>query len=133
MTTSVLVLDRIALTAPFGVRFWDVASGAPESGDLAVMAFPDSYPELRTAATRSPGGVYSFSGLPGLRQAENGAGDDAFWSAPPAAVPYTMQVSDPLLRYLPFQFSATLPHRGHCEQPAMRQSGRTERCATRDR
>ena len=96
------------------------------------MAFPDSYPELRTAATRSPGGA-SFWVLPGLRQAENGAGHDAFWSAPPAAVPYTMQVSDPLLRTFQFGHSAASRAvrnaRDAAEWPKTEKAG----TATRDR
>ncbi len=112
MTTPVLVLEQLTLTAPFGVRFWDVAANAPAEPDLSVIAFPSSLPELARTATRSPGGVYSFSGLPGLRAAENGAGDDAYWSAHPPVLPYTIRVTDPALRYLSIQFSTLLPVRG---------------------
>ena len=76
------------------------------------MAFPDSFPELRTVATEGPSGVYSFSGLPGLRERENSAGDDAFWAANPPAVPYTIQLFDLASRYLPYQLSLLLPVRG---------------------
>lgn len=112
MSSQVLVLDQITLTAPFGVRFWDVATNAQAEPGISVVAFPKAYPELRTSATESPSGVFSFSGLPGLRNAENGNGDDAYWSANPPAVSYVMQVSDTALRYLPFQFSVSLPVRG---------------------
>lgn len=112
MSTQVVVLEELTLTAPFGVRFWDVSSDTPAGGDLLVMAHPNSFPELLTTATESPSGVYSFSGLPGLRRAENGAGDDAFWSANPPVCPYTITVRDPQERYLPYSFSTLLPHRG---------------------
>jgi hypothetical protein len=112
MSTQVMVLDQVTLTAPFGVRFWDVSSNTPAGSGLLVMAYPNSFPELLTSATHSPSGVYSFSGLPGLRRAENSAGDDAFWSANPPICPYTFTVSDPQERYLPYSFSALLPVRG---------------------
>ena len=69
------------------------------------------FPSFATTATEGPGGVYSFSGLPGQRGIENSAGDDDFWASHPPVTPYTVQVTDPALRYLPFQFSATLPVR----------------------
>jgi hypothetical protein len=112
MSTQVVVLDQVTLTAPFGVRFWDVGSNTPAGPGLLVVAYPNSFPELLTNATRSPSGVYSFSGLPGLRRAENSAGDDAFWSANPPICPYTITVRDPQERYLPYSFSALLPVRG---------------------
>jgi hypothetical protein len=112
MTTTVVVLEQLTLTAPFGVRFWDVATSAPAEAGLNVIAWPDNFPERRTTATVGPSGVYSFSNLPGLRDFENGAGDDAFWAVNPPTTPYTVQVSDPALRYLAYEFSVTLPARG---------------------
>lgn len=112
MSTQVVVLEQFTLTAPFGVRFWDVSTNTPAGGGLLVMAYPSSYPELLTTATESPGGVYSFSGLPGLREAENSAGTDAFWSAHPPVCPYTIEVRDLQERYLSYRFSALLPVRG---------------------
>jgi hypothetical protein len=112
MSTQVIVLEQVTLTAPFGVRFWDVSANMPAGSGLFVTAYPNFYPELLTTATESPSGVYSFSGLPGLRRAENGAGDDAFWSANPPICPYTIQVRDPEERYLSYRFSALLPVRG---------------------
>jgi hypothetical protein len=112
MSPQVQVLEEITLVAPFGVRFWDVEYAAPAETGLSVVAYPDAFPELRTPAAWNGGGIYSFSGLPGLRRAENGAGDDAYWSANPPTIPYTMQVTDPQNRYVPFQLSALLPVRG---------------------
>lgn len=112
MSTQVLVLEEIFLTSPFGLRLWDVARVAPAEGGLAIVAYPDLYPELRTAAVENHVGVYSFSGLPGLRRIENGTGDDAFWSSNTTNIPYTVEVYDPEQRYLPYRFSARLPVRG---------------------
>lgn len=112
MSIQVLVLEQLTLTAPFGVRFWDVGRVAPAEGGLGVVAYPDLFPDLRTMAVENHVGVYSFSGLPGLRRAENGIGDDAFWSSNPPSVPYTVEVYDPENRYLPYRFSTLLPVRG---------------------
>jgi hypothetical protein len=112
MSAQVTALEQITLTAPFGVRFWDVAAVAPAEGGLSVTGYPDSFPELRTMGVENHTGVFCFSGLPGLRRAENGEGDDAFWSANPPTIPYTFEFSDPEDRYLPYRFSARLPVRG---------------------
>ena len=109
---TVTVLETTTLTAPFGVRFWDVAAVAPAEGGLRVIGYPDAYPELRTFGQENHTGVFCFSGLPGLRGFENGPGDDAFWAANPPAIPYTFEFSDPENRYLPYRFSARLPVRG---------------------
>lgn len=112
MSAQVVVLETATLTAPLGVRFWDVATGTPAGGGLLVLAYPDAFPERRSSATEGRSGVFSFSGLPGLRDAENSAGDEASWNANPPAVPYTVEVNDPEERYLPFRFSTLLPVRG---------------------
>jgi hypothetical protein len=112
MSTQVVVLDDLTLVAPFGVRFWDVAAFAPAVPGLTMVAYPTAQPNLRFPAINGPSGAYSFADLPGLRRFENGTGDDAFWAANPPSIPYTMEVSDPQGRYLPFQFSVLLPVRG---------------------
>jgi hypothetical protein len=112
VTPQVQLLDEITLVAPFGVRFWDVAMASPAEQGLTVIAYPDVFPELRTTASWNGAGVYSFSGLPGLRLAENGAGDDAYWAANPPSVEYTIEVSDAANRYLPFELPVLLPFRG---------------------
>jgi hypothetical protein len=114
MTTpaQVQILEEITLVAPFGVRFWDVSAMAPAQGGLTVVAYPDAFPGLRSNALENRSGVYSFSGLPGLRRVENGKGDDAFWAANPPTIPYTVEVTDFQDRYLPFLFSTLFPVRG---------------------
>jgi len=112
MSSAVTVLETITLTAPFGVRFWDVAMVAPAEGGLSVVGYPDAFPELRIFGQENHSGVFCFSGLPGLRNAENGSGDDDFWNENPPAIPYTFECSDPQNRYLPYRFTARLPVRG---------------------
>lgn len=110
--SPVRVLEEISLVAPLGVRFWDVAAAAPAEPGLKITAFPKAVPEWRSIAIENSRGTYTFTGLPGLRRFENGAGDDAFWAANPPAIPFKLQVEDPQQRYLPFFFSVLLPVRG---------------------
>jgi len=112
VTPQVQVLEEVTRVAPLGLRFWDVAMQSPAETGLTVSAYPDAYPELITPASANASGIYSFSDLPGLRRAGNGAGDDSYWSANPPTVPYTVEVSDPQNRYLPFQLAVLLPWRG---------------------
>ncbi len=109
---NVQVLEEITLVAPFGVRFWDVTAMAPAGGGLTVVAYPDGFPDLRVNAGVNRTGVYFFRDLPGLRQIENGAGDEDFWTTHPPSIPFTVEVSDAQDRYLPYQFSVLLPAHG---------------------
>ena len=112
MTPQIQVLEEVSRVAPLGMRFWDVSAATPAEPGLAVAASPNSYPELISPANWNASGIYSFSSLPGLRRAENGAGDDTYWSSNPPAVAYTISVSDPQNRYLPFNLRLPLPWRG---------------------
>ena len=112
MNPDVKVIEELAWVAPFGVRFWDVSAMAPAGAGLTVVAYPSVIPELRSAAGVNHTGVYFFHGLPGMRRFENGSGDEDFWAANPPAIPYTVEVSDPQERYLPYQFSVLLPVHG---------------------
>jgi hypothetical protein len=112
MNSQVVILEEIAIVAPFGLRFWDVAAAAPADEGLAVWAYPEAVPELRTRAVWNAAGVYSFSRLPGLSEAENGAGDDAYWTAHLPRMAYRIEVSDPQDRYLPLLLPVLLPVRG---------------------
>lgn len=112
MNPNVIVLEELTWVAPFGVRFWDVTAMAPAGAGLTVVAYPDALPDLRSTADTNHTGVYFFHGLPGMRRFENGIGDEDFWAANPPIIPFTVEVSDPQDRYLPYQFSVLLPVHG---------------------
>src|SRR6185437_10154784 len=67
-TPTVVVLEEITCVAPLGLRFWDVASARAVGAGLTVQAYPAGVPGLRMDAVVSRRGVYSFRGLPGMRQ-----------------------------------------------------------------
>lgn len=112
MNPEVKVLEELTWVAPFGVRFWDVAAMAPAGSGLTVIAYPNAIPELRSVSEVNHTGVYFFHGLPGMRRFENGNGEEDFWTANPPSIPFTVAVSDPQQRYLPYQFSVLLPFHG---------------------
>src|SRR5262249_42753019 len=78
---------------------------------LDVVAYVRSDPGSAVGAILTRSGVYSVSGLPGLRDFERGDGDDdAAWSAPLRR--YRVEVRDPQGRFIPFGSDADLPARG---------------------
>jgi hypothetical protein len=111
MTPSVIPLEEVSRVAPAGVRFWDVAAGQIANG-LLVSVYPAGAPELGRPGLQGKTGVYSFRGLPGLGGLEMGQGDDPYWLANEGRVAFTLEVSDPAGRYLPWQWNVRLPHRG---------------------
>lgn len=118
MNPQVQVLEQLTIVAPFGVRFWDVNAMAPARAGLKVVAYPNGFPDLRCESGENQAGVYFFRDLPGLRSMENGSGDDDFWAANPPKIPFTVEVSDPQDRYLPYQLSVLMPVRGLYSLPA---------------
>jgi hypothetical protein len=104
--------EQVSRVTPLGVRFWDVATNAPAEPGLSLTAYPPAFTDLRSTADVTRAGVYFFHDLPGLRLIENGEGDQAFWDANPPRFPFTVEVSDPLGRYLPFSFDVLLPVHG---------------------
>lgn len=109
---DVQVLEQVTRVQPLGLRFWDRVTASVISDGLQVTAYPLAYPGLRTAAYTNRSGVFTFRSLPGLREIENGAGDDAFWAAHPARFDFMVEVVDNDGRFLPFQLAVKLPVRG---------------------
>jgi hypothetical protein len=109
MTNSIVVIDRVTRVASLGVRFLDTVTNTVVGNVLTVSAYPQHKPALRVAAVANSSGVYVLQNLPGLRDVENGAGDQDYWDHLPPRSPFTVEVSDPDERFLPFVFDADLP------------------------
>ncbi len=112
MIDTSLVLERVTRVAPLGMRFWDDVSSAVVADDLTVIAYPANNPALQAPASITHSGVYAFIDLPGLRDLENGSGDEAFWANLPARRPFVIQVIDNASRFQQFQLTAQVPVRG---------------------
>ena len=103
-------LEAVTRVTPLGVRFWDPLEQAFVADGLSVnVRFATS--ARRYAATMTSAGVFSAQNLPLLREAERGAGDDAYWAGV-ATRSFVVEVDDPLGRFLSFSFPALLPARG---------------------
>ena len=95
--TDLKILDRVIITAPLGVQFWDVVQNVPVADGLNVIAFPPDSPTRRTGGIANASGVYVFHQLPGLG---------------PNPRTFVLQVQDPAGRFLPWQFDLLAPQRG---------------------
>ena len=112
MATPV-ILEHLTRVAPLGLRFWDALTNTFISDGLAVQAVPKLtsgvYLGKPAIAFSNRSGVFVFHALPGLREAEFGAGDDAYWNTPPAQKDFIVTVTDALLRFLPFSMNLKAP------------------------
>lgn len=112
LDSPVVILERTGRVAPLGLRFWDTAAGAWSGSGLIVRAWRRERPDVSATATVSSAGIYGFARLPGLGFVQSfGMGDDAYWASV-NALTWTIDVRDPLGRYLPITFDALAPSRG---------------------
>lgn len=111
MNAPFQLLERQTLVAPLGLRFRDAATGELVGGGLSVTVYPTDDPSRRAAAFVNRSGVYVLQHAAGLREAEFGAGDKAFWDAPPKRA-FTVEVFDNEGRFQPYSFQTALPFKG---------------------
>jgi hypothetical protein len=102
------VLDRVTRVAPLGVRFFDAVTKRVVTG-LTVTARAVASPARQLTMFANPAGVYVLAHVPGLRDFENGAGDEAFWAKVATPKAYTVEVHDPRGQFLPCVFEAAVP------------------------
>jgi hypothetical protein len=107
--TSMVVLDRLTMVTPLGVRFQDATTGEVIADGLSVAAHPINQPNARRDLFVNRRGVYVLRHAPGLRDVENGAGDSDYWNNLPAKKDFVIEVRDGQSRFVPFQFVVGLP------------------------
>jgi hypothetical protein len=107
MTASFAELERLTTVAPLGVRFWDRPTGRAVWEGLRV-----TIAETGRRAYPNRSGVFVATGLRGLRAAEQGVGDAAYWASPPASRTVTVELTDELGRFHDVRFDADAPFRG---------------------
>ena len=112
------VQEELTIVTPLGVKFRDESTGTQFSDELVVTLHPAGIPDLKIAAVENRSGVFVFRRLPGMREVENGAGDDAFWAAHPPAFDFVLEVSDRAGRFLPYALPLRLPVRRLLTLPA---------------
>jgi hypothetical protein len=101
------VTDLVTRTALFGVRFWDGVTGHAIADGLTLTDVGSG-----RVATVSPSGVFVLHDLPGLSASADGAGDEAFWAAPPVQRELALELRDSRAQFGSFRFAADAPHRG---------------------
>jgi hypothetical protein len=128
MIDPVDVIESITSVTPMGVRFWDEVTSSPIRDGLSVSAYAiaDSLSRIQTladnrqvmtvVAPRVQGfpnrrGVYVLRKLPGLRMAEQGAGDANYWASVRTHA-FAIEVVDTYQRFQPCSFVANLPAQG---------------------
>ena len=82
------------------MRFWDHGGNEPIRDQLSVTAWPRSGTPIPTYGVRNPAGIYSFHGLPGLRDWEYPVEDEQHESSPPLTEQFIVQVEDRQKRFL---------------------------------
>jgi hypothetical protein len=107
MSATFVELERVTRVAPLGVRFWDRPTARPLWEGLQLRAVDSG---RRAFPNRS--GVFVALDLPGLRTAEQGAGDEAYWASPPDLQGLTLELVDELGRFHDVRFDVTVPLRG---------------------
>lgn len=110
--TEVRVLEAANRNAPFGMQVWDMAVGTPRVSGLAVRLRRAGRQVSPIVAQSNHSGIYHVAGLPGLADFELGDFADLDSAALAAQRPFRVEVEDPLGRFLPFGFDATLPYAG---------------------
>ena len=112
MNNPVHVLERLSILAPLGIRFRDTVSQALIADGLIVTAYPFSSPLRRVQGFPNRSGTYVLHNLPGMRDIEQGAGDEEFWANLPPKRPFVVEVVDANRRFQPFSLTVDLPVRG---------------------
>jgi len=105
--TGFVELERVTHVAPLGVRFWDRSTGTAVWDGLRL-----THVDSGRLAVPNRSGVFVVRGLPGMRAAEDGAGDEAYWESPPDLRVRTFELVDTLGRFHDVRFDAEAPARG---------------------
>jgi hypothetical protein len=115
--------ERVSLTCPLGLRFFDIAAGGFVGADVSIEplkrgslgleaeAWPVAAPRQKTRGVVTSSGIMAFHGLPGLREFENSEANDP-WEAPHPTRDFQIEVIDKLGRFLPCTFTVSAPAKG---------------------
>lgn len=71
-----ILLEKLIIRTPLGLRFWDHGANEAVRHNLIVTAWPRESGSSARLAIKNPSGIYSFHGLPGLRDWEYPRGDE---------------------------------------------------------
>lgn len=107
------VLERITAFTALGLRFWDATLDRQVRDGLQVTARPFFERRLQVReAILTVSGIYTFQGMPGLRDLESGFATAEM--SPAISRRFVVEVSDTLRRFvdIAFEVELPLPYRG---------------------
>lgn len=105
MIATFEALETVSRTALLGVRLWDAVSGSAVSDRIQITELESGWTAIPNSSS-----VFVFHDLPGLRAASYSAATGPFWASPPVHATFTFEVVDFNQRFLPFRFTADVPH-----------------------
>lgn len=98
-------LERLTRVTPFAFRLWDGVERRAVADGLQVVARSASGRERPVKA--GPSGLFAIRDLSLAMPFVSGSGNADFWKQPPPLdAAWTIEVDDPLGRFLPFRFTA---------------------------
>lgn len=112
--TSVLIIEKLSLTAPLGLCFHDAATGERVIDGLRIAVYPatETIWKHRRYAVPNRSGVFVLQKAYGLENFPIDAGDAEFWTDNLPNKSYVVEVFDVEKRFQSFQFTVKLPVRG---------------------
>lgn len=113
-----VVLEKVTLTTPLGVRFWDFVTNRPIADALEAWLYQADRPKQRSYGLFNRAAVCVFQNVPGLRGFERAVGDDDPWSVV-MPKPWVLEVHDAERRFLPCRFQLAVPHQGLDHQASL--------------
>jgi hypothetical protein len=94
-------MERLIIRTPLGIRFWDHGANEAVRDYLNVTAWPKEGGSSSRQAIRNPSGIYSFHGLPGLRDWEYPCGDEKSGDASFVGKKFIIKIEDPKNQFIP--------------------------------
>lgn len=95
-----ILLEKLLIRTPIGLRFWDHGAGKAVNDHLEVKTWPREGGQSPIHAMRNPSGIYSFHGLPGLRDWEYPIKDEELGASPPFSKQFIVKIEDTQRRFL---------------------------------
>ena len=103
------VSESFTTFTPLGIRCWDPVVDRQVDDALTVTASPLMKPQIKVSALQTPGGVYAFHHLPGMREIEYGYSDTNVSASPATSHGFVVEINDSRNRYVSIAVYVELP------------------------
>lgn len=103
------VSESFTTFTQLGIRCWDPVVDRQVNDALTVTASPLMKPQKKVNALQTPGGVYAFHHLPGMREIEYGYSNTNVSASPATSHGFVVEISDSRNRYVSIAVYIELP------------------------